>query len=127
MDPVLLEDSTHGVVASDLASVTWVLKLVLPNVLPDLLHRLRPRKLIKELARRTCAKSEKSLLSLLHPVARTEGEKDLEVSVSNVKSRTEFDPGNASYMKSASSVDLLFCVCLGARLDIRVILRLDPL
>lgn len=42
---VLLEDSAHRIVTSDLASVVWVLQLVSADVLPELLDRLGPRKL----------------------------------------------------------------------------------
>ena len=45
MDSVLFEDSTHGIIASNLATVTGILELVLTNVLPDLFDGLRPRKL----------------------------------------------------------------------------------
>lgn len=43
MHPVLLEDSTHGIVTSDLTSVAGILKTMLANVLPKSLHRLRSR------------------------------------------------------------------------------------
>ena len=39
---ILLEDGTHGVVATNLTSITWVLQLILTNVLPDLFDRLGP-------------------------------------------------------------------------------------
>lgn len=45
MDSILFEDSTHSIVASDLATIAGVLKLVLANVLPNLFDSLGSRKL----------------------------------------------------------------------------------
>lgn len=45
MNSVLFEDSTHGIIASDLSAVTGVLELVFTNVLPDLFNGLWSRKL----------------------------------------------------------------------------------
>lgn len=45
VNSVLLEDRSHRIVASNLATITGVLKVVIPNVLPDLLYCLRTRKL----------------------------------------------------------------------------------
>lgn len=39
---VLLKNGAHGIVASDLSTVTGILELVFPDVFPDLFHRLRP-------------------------------------------------------------------------------------
>jgi hypothetical protein len=47
VDSVLLEDSAHRFVTSDLAAIGRVLQLVLTNVLPNLLNRLWARKLFK--------------------------------------------------------------------------------
>jgi hypothetical protein len=52
VNAVLLEDSTHGIVASDLATIARVLKLVLTYVLPYLLDSLRSRELMRSLARK---------------------------------------------------------------------------
>lgn len=41
MHSVLLENGTHCIVASDLASVTWILKFMLANILPQSLYCLR--------------------------------------------------------------------------------------
>lgn len=45
MDSILLEDSTHSIIASDLAAITGVLKLVLANILPNFFDSLGSRKL----------------------------------------------------------------------------------
>lgn len=50
VNSVLLEDSAHRFVTSDLAAVGRVLQLILTNVLPDLLNCLGARKLFKKSA-----------------------------------------------------------------------------
>lgn len=40
VDPVLLEDSAHGLVAANLPSIARVLQFVLVDICPDLLYRL---------------------------------------------------------------------------------------
>lgn len=45
VDSILLEDSTHSIVASDLAAIAGVLKLVLANILPNFFDSLGSRKL----------------------------------------------------------------------------------
>lgn len=42
MNAILLEDSAHGVITSNLTAVARILKLILTNVLPYLLHSLWP-------------------------------------------------------------------------------------
>lgn len=51
VNSVLLEDSSHRFVTSNLAAIGRVLQLVLTNVLPNLLNRLGTRKLFKILAK----------------------------------------------------------------------------
>lgn len=45
VDSILLEDSTHSIVASNLAAIAGVLKLVLANILPNFFDSLGSRKL----------------------------------------------------------------------------------
>lgn len=45
VNAVLLEDGTHGIIASNLALVVWILEIARFDVFPYLLHRLRPREL----------------------------------------------------------------------------------
>lgn len=51
MDSVLLEDSAHRLITSDLAAVGRVLQLVLANVLPNFLNCLRARKLFQKISK----------------------------------------------------------------------------
>lgn len=47
VDPILFEDGAHGIVTADLSAIARVLQVVVPDVLPDLLHRLRSRQLFE--------------------------------------------------------------------------------
>ena len=47
VDPVLFEDGAHGVVTTDLSAIAGILQVVGTDVLPDLLHGLRSRQLLK--------------------------------------------------------------------------------
>lgn len=40
--PILLEDGTHGIVAADLTSITWILELIFPDIFPYFFDRLGP-------------------------------------------------------------------------------------
>ena len=46
MDAILLEDSTHGLIAENVPFVRGVLELVFMDVFPEFFNRLRPRELI---------------------------------------------------------------------------------
>jgi hypothetical protein len=45
---ILFENSAHGVVATDLTSVVWILQIVFTNILPESLYCLRTRKLLND-------------------------------------------------------------------------------
>lgn len=51
VDSILFEDSSHRLVASDLAAIGWILQLILPDILPDFLNCLRSRELFLNISK----------------------------------------------------------------------------
>lgn len=50
MYAILFKNGAHEVIASDLATVIWILKLMFTDVLPDLFYRLRSRQLCAQIS-----------------------------------------------------------------------------
>jgi len=110
--PVLLENRPHRVVASDLASVVRVLQVMLADVLPEPLDRLRAGELAcMSQGHKHTAESE---LTAVSPPRRLEsaGERVSGFCIMVSSLRAGGRVRQTTYMEATSPIDLL----LGSRL-----------
>lgn len=117
MYAILFENGAHEVVASDLATVIWILKLMFTDVLPDLFHRLRSRQLCAHISigrvKQQHEKRYKCSQSLRLQVKRIAQVRALVVSVVKIVNSSPGYMGlttwyEVAYMKTARAIHFLF-------------------